>query len=166
MGSISIGIAIGLNMYWRGKDKKERKRNESIFAEKIMTNIGMMATYFSDIEREVKIDEDTEATTDHIMNSLKTFYMKNEQEMKDILYQTKLYLPFWSSLSSDNRKEVNSVLEMFTWLLYEYYRPWLPHSMRESALFGARKLLIDKKKVVMTTVENLSTIAPHGHLGS
>lgn len=166
MGLTSIGIAIGLNLYWRRKDRNEKKRNESIFAEKIMTNINMMGAYFSAVERETKIDEDTEVTTDHIMNSLKTFYIRNEQEMKDILYQTKLYLPFWSSLSPDNRKEINSVLSMFTWLLYEYYQPRLPSSMRKNVLFAARKSFMDKKKAVMATVENLGTVAPKEQLGS
>lgn len=159
MGLTSIGIAIGLNLYWRSKDRKEKKRNESIFAEKIMVNVNLMTQYFSDVEREVKINEDTEVTTDHILNSLKTFYRRNEQEMKDILYQTKLYLPFWSSLSPDNRREINNVLEMFTWLLYEYYQPWLPSSMCENILFTARESFMDKKRAVMASMESLGAIA-------
>ena len=155
IGFISIGIAIGLNIYWRYKEKQNRIKNEMFFVDQITVNLRKMAQYFLDVERTTQHNEEYEESNVHMMQSLETFYLRNEQEMKDVLYQTKLYLPFWNTLSATDKQTVNEILNVFSWLLYEYYRSRLPESLRENVVIHSRNELYAKKNWLMNTTDNL-----------
>ena len=155
MGASSIGIAVGLSLYWRHKDNADRKRRDSFFVDRIAENLGKMAQYFLDVETETVRNEEREESTSGMMRSLGSFYHRNEQEMKDILYQTKLYLPFWSDLPPEDKKEVGGVLDLFSWLLYDYYQQALPEQLRKIAVVQSREAFIEKKACVMEATDSL-----------
>ena len=155
MGVISIGIAVGLSAYWRGKEVADRRRRDSFFVGRIAENLRKMAQYFLDVETETVRNEEREKSASSMMRSLGSFYRRNEQEMKDILYQTRLYLPFWSDLPPEDRKEVDGVLELFSWLLYDYYQQALPEQLRQIVVVESRDALFEKKACVMEATDGL-----------
>ena len=114
-----------------------------------------MTQYFLDVERKTTYNEEQETSNTNMINSLRTFYLRNEQEMKDILYQTKLYLPFWSSLDATDKQTIDDILGVFSWLLYDYYQSNLPESIRENTIINSRKTLYEKKDWMMSTTDNL-----------
>ena len=155
LGLTSIGLAIGLSWYRNRQEKKTRERNEMFFVRQITENLKKMAQYFLDIERETQHNEEYEESNKMMMNALKTFYLRNDQEMKDVLYQTKLYLPFWSNLSPTDKQTVNDMLGVFSWLLYDYYPLSLPESLRENTVVNSRKTLYSKKEKMMTSTDEI-----------
>jgi len=155
LGIISISLAIGLNLYHTDKANKTRTRNELFFVEQIQNNLKKMSQYFLDVEDETKHNEEYEENTQNIVNALNTFYLRHDQEMKDVLYQTKLYLPFWVSLSPDDKTTVNEILNVFSWLLYDYFPMSVPESMRKITVLNFRKIFSDKKDWMMTTTDEL-----------
>lgn len=56
----------------------------------------------------------------------------------------KLCLPFWSGLPPEGRKEADGVVDMFSWLVYGYYRQALPEQLRRIAVVGSREALLEK----------------------
>lgn len=155
LGSISVVLAIGINMYRNKKEKEVKEENERFFVEQIQNNLKKMSQYFLDVEDETKYKEEFEEDTQNMMNALNTFYLRHDQEMKDVLYQTKLYLPFWTGLSHNDKKTVNEVLNVFSWLLYDYFPMSLPESMRKITVINFRKTFLDKKDWMMTTTNEL-----------
>lgn len=155
MGVISIGIAVGLNLYWKHKEGAERRKRDSFFVDRVAENLRKMAQYFLDVETETVRNEEREETASRMVKSLGSFYRRNEQEMKDILYQTKLYLPFWSDLPPEDKKEVDGVLNLFSWLLYDYYQQALPEQLRQIVVVQSRKSFFEKKACVMEATDSL-----------
>lgn len=155
LGALSIVLAIGLSLYGFWRENNTRKRNELFFVEQIQNNLKKMAQYFLDVEDETKHNEEYEESSQQMMNALDAFYLRHDQEMKDVLYQTKLYLPFWIGLSHDDKKTVNELLDVFSWLLYDYYPMSLPESIREITVVNFRKTFLDKKEWMMNTTNEL-----------
>ena len=155
LGIVSIFLAIGINWYRNFQEDKRRQENERFFVKQIQYNIKKMAQYFLDVETETKRNEDKAQNNDVMMMALKTFYLRNDQEMKDVIYQTKLYLPFWNTLSTDDKNDLNNILDVFSWLLYDYYPLSLPESMREITVNNSRKIFLEKKEYVMNTSQQL-----------
>ena len=155
LGVISIGLAVGINWYRNFQEDKRRIKNEMFFVGQIQENLKKMAQYFLDIEIETKRNEDESQNNDNMMMALQTFYLRNDQEMKDVIYQTKLYLPFWNTLSPEDKKDLNTILDVFSWLLYDYYPLSLPESMREITVNNSRKLFLEKKEYIMNTSHQL-----------
>lgn len=155
LGALSIVLAIGLSWYGIRREDKTRTRNELFFVQQIRNNLKKMAQYFLDVEDEAKHNEEYEEDTQQMMNALNTFYLRHDQEMKDVLYQTKLYLPFWTKLSLQDKKTVNELLDVFSWLLYDYYPMSLPLSIREITVINFRKTFLDKKEWMMNTTDDL-----------
>lgn len=160
LGCIGIGLAVGLTWYRNWQENKTRTRNELFFVEQIQTNLKKMAQYFLDIEGETKHNEEFEEDSQNMMNALDTFYLRHDQEMKDVVYQTKLYLPFWTELSPKDKKTVSEVLDVFSWLLYDYYPMSLPESMRKITVLNFRQTFSAKKEWIMTTTSELLTKYP------
>lgn len=119
-----------------------------------------MSSYFFTVESETKYGEDDEDGGDEsvssMMESLHTFYTRHEQEMKDTLSQTRLYLPLWKSLSDEDRNAVIDTIDLFSWLLYEYYNQALPPSLRASNVLASRDELNTKR---YAAAENAQRIA-------
>jgi hypothetical protein len=156
LGVISIALAVGLSWYHIWQANKTRIRNEIFFVEQIQNNLKKMAQYFLDIEGETKYNEEYEENSQNMMNALDTFYLRHDQEMKDVVYQTKLYLPFWTELSPQDKTIVSKMLDVFSWLLYDYYPKSLPsESMRKITVINFRKTFSDKKEWMMTTTNEL-----------
>ena len=155
MGVISLAVAVGLSVYWKLKENADRRRRDSFFVDRIAENLRKMAQYFLDVETTTVRNEEREESVSRMMRSLGSFYHRNEQEMKDLLYQTRLYLPFWSSLPPEDKKEVNGVLELFSWLLYDYYQQALPEQLRRIAVVESRDALFEKKRFVMEATDGL-----------
>ena len=155
LGGISIALAIGINWYRNWQDNKTRAKNELFFVEQIQNNLKKMAQYFLDVEGETKRNEEYETDTENMMNILHIFYLRYDQEMKDVLYQTKLYLPFWTSLSPKDKNTINKILNVFSWLLYDYYPMSLPESIRKITVINSRKTFLDKKDWMMNTTNEL-----------
>ena len=155
LGITGIGLAIGLSLYRNYQEKQTRIKNEAFFVKQITSNLKRMAQYFLDVEQKTTYNEEQEISTHNMMSLLKTFYLRNEQEMKDTLYQTKLYLPFWSSLSAVDKQTVNEILGTFSWLLYDYYPSSLPESIRKNAVINSRQTLYDKKNWIIHTTDNI-----------
>ena len=155
LGITSIGLAIGLSWYRNYQEKQTRIKNEVFFVKQITSNLKRMKQYFLDVEKKTTYNEEQETDTYNMMSLLKTFYLRNEQEMKDILYQTKLYLPFWSNLSAADKQTVNEILSTFSWLLYDYYPSSLPGSIRKNAVINSRQALYDKKNWIIDTIDHL-----------
>ena len=59
------------------------------FVKQIRNNLKKMAQYFLDVEQKTTYQEEYETSNINMMRSLKTFYLRNEQEMKDVLYPNK-----------------------------------------------------------------------------
>lgn len=156
--AVSIGLALGLTIYNIQRENGLRRRNEEFFAVQIKTNLSRMAQYFLSVERETTSNEEFETSTKDMMSSLKTYYVRHEQEMKDVLYQTKLYLPFWTSLSTHDKEVIEGVLDMFSWLLYEYYQPTLPESLCENKVLTSRREFYDNKERAMKNVDQILSI--------
>lgn len=154
LGAISMGLAIGLNIYRNYTEEKRRKEDEKFFVKQIKTNLRTMEGYFLNVE-EATTHYDEYGSTEDVMRSLKTFYHRNEQEMKDILHQSKLYLPFWSTLTPEKKETVNKIFETFSWLLYDYYPSGLPESIRKTAVTTSRSKLISKKEWVVNATDNI-----------
>lgn len=155
LGMVSIGIAVGLSAYWRIKDNADRRRRDSFFVDRIAENLGKMIQYFLDVETETVRNEEREASAEGMVRSLGSFYRRNGQEMRDILYQTRLYLPFWSDLPPEGRKEADGVLDMFSWLVYRYYQETLPERLRRIAVVNSRGALLEKKAGVVEAADSL-----------
>lgn len=155
LGVISIALAIGINWYRNWQENETRTRNELFFVGQIQENMKKMAQYFLDVEGETKYKEEEQEDNENMMNALQTFYLRNDQEMKDVLYQTKLYLPFWSGLAPHDKKTVNEILDVFSWLLYDYYPTSLSESMRELTVINFRKTFLEKKDWMMNTTQDL-----------
>lgn len=155
MGATSIVVAVGLSAYWKFKENADRKRRDSFFVDRIAENLRKMAQYFLDVETTTVRNEGREESVSRMMRSLGSFYHRNEQEMKDLLYQTKLYLPFWSALPPEDKKEVDGVLELFSWLLYDYYQQALPEQLRRIAVVESREALFEKKRSLMEATDGL-----------
>lgn len=155
LGGISIALAICLNVYRNYQENKRRIKSEEFFVKQIKANLRKMAQYFLDVERTTTHNEDYETSNEDMMNSLKTFYRRNEQEMKDILYQSKLYLPFWGSLTPEDKAKVNEVFDTFSWLLYDYYPSSLPESIRESVVLKSRSALYRNKDLVADATDSI-----------
>ena len=155
MGMASICIAVGLSLYWRRKENAERKRRDSFFVDRIAENLGKVVQYFLDVETETVRNEEREESAEGMERSLGSFYLRNGQEMRDILYQTRLYLPFWSDLPPEGRREADGVMGMFSWLLYGYYQQALPEQLRRIAVVGSREALLEKKARVVEAADSL-----------
>lgn len=155
MGMASICIAVGLSLYWRRKENAERKRRDSFFVDRIAENLGKVVQYFLDVETETVRNEEREESAEGMERSLGSFYLRNGQEMRDILYQTRLYLPFWSDLPPEGRREADGVMDMFSWLLYGYYQQALPEQLRRIAVVGSREALLEKKARVVEAADSL-----------
>ncbi len=155
LGIISIFLAIGINWYRNLQEDKKRKENERFFVKQIQNNIKKMTQYFLDAETETKRNEGESQNNNVMMMALQTFYLRNDQEMKDVIYQTKLYLPFWNTLSPEDKKDLNNILDIFSWLLYDYYPLSLPASVREITVNNSRKIFLEKKDYVMNTSQQL-----------
>lgn len=155
LGALSIALAIGLNVYRNHQETQRRIKSEEFFVKQIKDNLKKMAQYFLDVERTTTYNEDYETSNEDMMNSLKTFYRRNEQEMKDILYQSKLYLPFWGSLSPEDKANVNKIFDTFSWLLYDYYPSSLPESIRESTVLKSRSALYRNKDLVVDVTDSI-----------
>lgn len=155
LGVISIALAIGINWYRNWQENKTRIRNELFFVDQTQENLKKMAQYFLDAEGETKYKEEEQEDNENMMNALQTFYLRNDQEMKDVLYQTKLYLPFWNRLAPQDKKTVNEILDVFSWLLYDYYPMSLPESVREITVINFRKTFLEKKDWMMNTTQGL-----------
>jgi len=155
LGVISIALAIGINWYRNWQENETRTRNELFFVDQIQENMKKMAQYFLDVEGETKYKEEEQKDNENMMNALQTFYLRNDQEMKDVLYQTKLYLPFWNGLAPQDKKTINEILDGFSWLLYDYYPISIPESMREITVINFRKTFLEKKDWMMNTTQAL-----------
>ena len=155
MGATSIVVAVGLSAYWKFKENADRKRRDSFFVDRVAENLRKMAQYFLDVETTTVRNEGREESVSRMMRSLGSFYHRNEQEMKDLLYQTRLCLPFWSALPPEDRREVDGVLDMFSWLLYGYYQQALPEQLRRIAVVESRDALFEKKRSVMEATDGL-----------
>lgn len=155
MGSISIGIAVGLCAYWKIKEGRERRRRDAFFVARITENLRKMAQYFLDVESATVRGEDHAESASGMMRSLGSFYRRNEREMKDVLYQTKPYLPFWSELPPEDKRAVDGVLDLFSWLLYDYYQQALPEQPRRITVIDSREALFEKKACIMETADSL-----------
>ena len=156
--TVSVGLALGLTMYNQRRETRLRRRHEEFFILQIKNNLKRMEQYFLSVEMETTRGEEFEPSTDDMMRSLKTYYIRHEQEMKDVLYQTKLYLPFWTSLTTDDKKMIEGVLDMFAWLLYEYYQPMLPESLCENKVLASRQDLFDNKKRAISDVDRILSV--------
>ena len=155
LGVLSIVLAVGLNWYHYHKEKNTQIKNEIFFVDQIQNNLEKMAQYFLDVENKTKRNEEYEESSNNMMYELDTFYSRNEQEMKDILYQTKLYIPFWNNISVEDKKTINQVLDTFSWLLYDYYSTSLPESIRKIKVINSRQIFFDKKDLIMTNTDML-----------
>lgn len=156
--AVSIGLALGLTIYNIRRENKLRRRNERFFVIQIQANLKHMAQYFLDVEGATTRNEESETSTEDLMGSLKSYYVRHGQEMKDVLYQTKLYLPFWTSLSTHDKETITGILDVFTWLLYEYYQPSLPEPLRENKVLTSRRTLYNKKEHAMKNVNQILQI--------
>ena len=140
-------------------NKRREKMHEEFFALQIVDNVQNMSNYFFTVENETKYGEEDEDGGDEsvsdMMESLHTFYTRHEQEMKDILYQTKLYLPLWKSLSPEDRNMVKETLDLFSWLLYDYYKPTLPSELRENNVLRSRGTLDANKYAVAKSAKRI-----------
>lgn len=159
--SIVLGcLSVALTVLFVFDHRRLEKNHERFFALQITENIKKMSGYFLTVERETKYGEDDEEGSDEsasdVMESLHTFYVQHEQEMKDALQQTRLYLPLWKSLSREDREMVNNTLDLFSWLLYEYYKPKLPPSLRENSVFASRGALNANKYAVAKTAQRIT----------
>lgn len=141
LGILSVVLAV---CFFREGRRRERA-HERFFMLQVKENIKRMSAYFLTVESETKYGEDDEDGGDEsvssIMESLHTFYTRHEQEMKDTLSQTRLYLPLWKSLSEKDRAMVDNTLDLFSWLLYEYYNQTLPQSLRTNKVLESRGTL-------------------------
>lgn len=155
MGALGIGIAVGLNLYRNRKENAERRRRDAFFVMQITENLRKMAQYFLDVETKTVRDEGQDESATRMVRSLGAFYHRNEQEMKDVLHQTKLYLPFWSNLPPEDKQAVSEVLDLFTWLLYDYYQEALPESLRERMVVQSRGAFFEKKARLMDSTHDL-----------
>ena len=158
--SVALGcLSFVLTMVFFFQNRRREKMHEEFFALQITENVKSMSGYFLTVENETKYGEEDEdggeESVDSMMESLHTFYTRHEQEMKDILYQTKLYLPLWRSLSQEDRNVVNDTLGLFSWLLYEYYNSALPSSLRENNVLGSRDILNAKKYAVAQNAKRI-----------
>lgn len=111
-----------------------------------------MAQYFLDVEDKTKHDEET---SQKMMNSLKAFYLRYHQEMKDVAYQTKLYFPFCTALSPQDKKTAVKILDVFSWLLYDYYPIRQPEPLRKITVINSRELFSEKKEWIVSTTGEL-----------
>lgn len=155
LGAVSISLAVGLNLYRNHQEEKRRRRDEEFFVRQIRANLYKMAQYFLEVEKATTHNEDYEVSNKSMMRSLKTFYLRNEQEMKDILYLSRLYLPLWRSLTPADKEEINKIFDTFSWLLYDYYSSSLPESICESAVLGSRSTLYRNKALVMDATDSI-----------
>lgn len=155
LGAISIAVAVGLSAYWKIKENADRKRRDSFLVDRVAENLRKMAQYFLDVETTTVRNEEREVSASRMMRSLGSFYRRNEREMKDLLYQTRLYLPLWSGLPPEDRREIDGVLEMFSWLLYGYYQQALPEQLRQIDVVESREAFLEKKARVMTATDGL-----------
>lgn len=137
------------------KENADRKRRDSFLVDKVAENLGKMAQYFLDVRTAAVRDKEHEESASRMMRSLGSFYRRNEREMGDLLCQTRLYLPFRSSLPSEDMREVDGVVELFSWLLYGYYQPALPEQLRQIAVVESREAFLEKKACVMTAAGGL-----------
>ena len=155
LGAISVSLAIGLPVYFYWKEKKDKEKNELFFVERIQDNLSKMAQYFLSIDKETKFNESFEKNNQNMLDSLSSFYRRNEQEMKDILYQTKLYLPFWNSISIEDKRKVDEILNLFSWLLYDYFPSSVSESLRELSVINNRKPFANNKQFIMDNTDLL-----------
>lgn len=152
---LSIGLAVGLTLYHNNRENKLKKRNEEFFVMQITDNLEKMAQYFLDVERETTQDEEYATSNEHLMSALKSYYTRHEQEMKDILYQTKLYIPFWTNLPTHDKQTITDILDLFSWLLYDYYQPALPELLCENTVLNSRDVLFTKKDSIMNNTNQI-----------
>lgn len=155
LGITGIGLAVGMSTHQKRQEERRRVEHEKFFEKQIRDNLLKMAQYFLVVENKTTYNEDFDSSDDEMMKSLNMFYRRNEQEMKDILYQSKLYLPFWASLSSADRKNINKIFDLFSWLLYDYYPDRLPESIRKSSVLRARTTFHRNKNLVMNTINSI-----------
>lgn len=153
LGILGIVIALSLSYYHFYSDHKRRINDEKFFVVQIKDNLRQMSQYFLDVENVSTYNEqfDDDASADLVND----FYLRKLQEMKDLLYQTKLYLPFWKTLSPSDKSTVNALLNEFSWLLYDFYPLHLPKSIRKINLINSQKLFHTKKENVMENTHGL-----------
>ena len=159
--SIMLGcVGVGLALFFFFENRHRERVQEQFFVLQVKENIKRMSGYFLTVESETKYGEDDEDGSDEsvssVMESLHTFYTRHEQEMKDTLSQTRLYLPLWKSLSEKDRAVVDNTMDLFSWLLYEYYNPTLPSSLRTNNVLASRGTL---NAHVCAVAENARRIA-------
>ena len=155
LGVVAIILAVGINLYRNWQENKTKRKNELFFIEQIQKNLKKMAQYFLDIENETKHNEEYTEDNHHMMVALDTFYLKHKREMNDVLSQTKLYLPFWTSLLPQDKTTVHELLDVFSWVLYDYYSKNSPESLREITIINSRNTFLDKKNLMMTAADEL-----------
>jgi hypothetical protein len=155
LGLISICIATASGIFYYYLDYRRRRKEEEFFSKEIKENIQQIIQFFNNVHSISTRDMGFESVEEEVTNSLNNFYVKKSQEMKDILYLTKLYLPQWKSLNSDNKKTVKNILEHFSWLLYEYHPLHLPIEVRRIRWQNHEKTLDNKKNDVVEFAETL-----------
>jgi len=158
LGIISIVIAVSSGVFYYWLDYRRRQREEEFFSEEIKENMRQITQFFISIDSISTRNMGFESAEEEITNSLNNFYVKKSQEMKDILYLTKLYLPQWKSLDLDNKKIIKDILEHFSWLLYEYHPLHLPLEIRQIRWQNNEDLFHSKKNDVVKFAETILEI--------
>jgi hypothetical protein len=144
-----IGASLGIFTFLF--DRYRRTNEEKFYANEIKENLKTITQYFltiSNMSSHYRESENDDKTT----FSLNDYYERHSQEMKDLLYLTKLYLTQWKTLSQDKQTLVKDILERFSWLSYEYYPLHLPDSIKKERWQQEWRELDNKKSFINDNV--------------
>ncbi len=159
IGIVLGAIAIGLGLFTFLFDRYKRGLEEKFYAHEIKENLKAISQYFLKVSKMSSHYNENQDEQDIVL-SLNDFYVRNHQQMADLLYLTKLYLTQWKTLNENQKTVVKEILERFSWLSYEYYPLHMPESIRETRWQNEWEALDNKKSYVTENVSMILAVKP------
>lgn len=154
--SIILGFnGIGLGLFTFLFDRHKRKLEEKFYANEIKKNLKSISQYFQHISKITS--HYNEYDDEDMILSLHDYYVRNHQQMVDLLHITKLYLTQWKTLKENQKININEILERFSWLAYEYYPLHMPESIRNTRWQNEWKTLNEDKSFVVDKISSIHT---------
>ena len=119
---LSLFVTIGLVMYVRYLDGKQRQRDESFYITATMKDIQQIKEHLINIQN---ISEPSESIPNkdeqiEIAQKLVSYGEKNKQIMESLMLDTKLSMSKWMNLEDIERKNIENFIKTVNWVLGDY----------------------------------------------
>ncbi len=119
---LSLFVTIGLVMYVRHLDGKQRKRDEQFYITATMKDVLQLKDHLINIQ---DISESTDSIPDNdekveITRKLINYSEKNKKLIESVIADTRFSMSRWMSLDESDRRNVENLIDTTNWVLSNY----------------------------------------------